>query len=410
MAAYKAVTVIVVFALLVLLAFLVGDSEYHATVVGWMPPIALVAGLAFAYGYLQLVKHNLTFAEEAFVTSCQRGSDVRFSVRFSNPLPVFVFKVDAHLVIADAFGNVANASETTLTLAPYESQSFDFTMRFDHLGTFEAGLDRVTISDFLGFFTATIDNARRTSVNVTPRLYPVGGVRFSDDALMEASRAAKAVLADSMDYAYAREYVAGDPLKTIHWKLSARSDHYMTRLYEQYTNPGVCIVLDFFGPGDDAELLMAMFDAVVEAGFSMADYSRSCGYETELRYCSKDGEHRLVRRWSAAEMAEIVDDMPAMGNADEDKAPAMDVLEEQLASSREQNNLVVCTADLDADMVSLVLAARGSQRSPLMVAVVPSGLDGRARDEYCKPLARLDAANVPYAVIAHADELGEVRP
>lgn len=403
----KVIAVSVVFALLLGLAFLVGDSSYHATVAGWMPPIALLVGLGLAFGYLQLVRRNLTFAEEALTTSCQRGSDVRFSVRFSNPLPVFIFKIDVHLVIADAYGNEANATTTTLTLAPYESQSFDFSMQFEHLGAYEAGLACVIISDFLGFFTATIENGKRTVVNVTPQSYPVDSVRFSNDALMEASRAAKSVLADSMDYAYAREYMAGDPLKTIHWKLSARSDHYMTRLYEQYTNPGVCIVLDFYGRGDDADLLMTMFDAVVEAGFSIADYSRSCGYETEIRFCAKDGEHRLVRRWAAVEMPEIVDDMPAMGNG-VGEAAAMDVLSEQLASSRGQNNLVVCTTNLDADMVSLVLGARGSQRVPLMVAVVPAGLDGRARDEYCKPLARLDSANVPYVVIAHASELAEV--
>ena len=409
-AVLKAVAVAVVFVVLMALAFLVGDADYHVTVVGWMPPIALAAALALAYGYLQLVKRNLTFVEEAQITSCQRDEDVRFSVRFANPLPLFVFKIDAHLVITDAFGNVANTTATTLTLSPYESQSFGFALHFDHIGTYEAGLDHVVISDFLGLFTATVQNEKRSSINVTPRLHPVGGIRFSDDALMEASRAAKSVLADSMDYAYAREYVAGDPLKTIHWKLSARSDHYMTRLYEQYTNPGVCIVLDFYGPGTDADVLMTMFDTVVEAGFALADYSRSSGFATEMRFATKSGEHRVLRRWSLAEMPEVVSEMPSISNDEADRAAALDIVREQLTSARGQNNLVVVTADLDSDMVSLVLGARAYGRAPLMVAVVPAGVVGRERDAYCKPLAPLDAVDVPYVVIAHADELSEVRP
>lgn len=408
--ARKAVVAAALLALFLALAFVVGDSDYHATVVGWMPPVALLAAFGLAYGYLQLVKRNLKFSEDAFVATCQRDSDVRFSVRFNNPLPVFVFKLDAHLVIADAYGNTANTTSTTLTLAPYESQSFGFTMHFDHIGTYEAGLERVVVSDFLGFFTATLDNASRSTVDVTPKLHPVGGIRFSNDALMEASRAAKAVLADSMDYAYSREYASGDPLKTIHWKLSARTGHYMTRLYETYTNPGVCIVLDFYGPGNDAEQLMTMFDAVVEAGFSIADYSRSCGYATEVCFATKEGVHRVLRRWSADELPGIIEEMPAMSNRDEDKAAALDVVGEQLAAQRGQNNLVVCTANLDSDMVSLILGARAHQRAPLMVAVVPAGLDGRERDAYCKPLARLDSVDVPYVVVAHASELSEVRP
>ncbi|MBQ9042102.1 MAG: DUF58 domain-containing protein [Eggerthellaceae bacterium] len=406
----KAVVCAAIFAVLVALAFLVGDSDYHATVVGWAPPIAMLAALALAFGYLQFVKRNLSFSEDTFAQSCQRGNDVQFSVRFSNPTPLFVFKLDAHLVIADAFGNTANTTSTTLTLAPYESQSFGFAMHFDHIGTYEAGLERVVISDFLGLFTVTVPNAKRSSINVTPRLHPVGGIRFSDDALMQASRAAKSVLADSMDYAYSREYVAGDPLKTIHWKLSARADHYMTRLYEQYTNPSVCVVLDFYGPGEGPEQLMTMFDTVVESGLAIADYARSCGFETEMRFCARSGERRVVRRWSPSELPEIVADMPVMSASDEDKAPARDVLTEQMGQGRGQNNLVVCTADLDADMVSLVLAARAHQRAPLLIAIVPTGVVGRERDAYCKPLARLDAVDVPYVVIAHAEELGEVRP
>lgn len=405
----KAIVCAAIFAVLVALAFLVGDSDYHATVVGWVPPIAMLAALALAFGYLQLAKRNLSFSEDTFAQSCQRGNDVQFSVRFSNPTPLFVFKLDAHLVIADAFGSTVNTTSTTLTLAPYESQSFGFAMHFDHIGTYEAGLERVIISDFLGLFTAVIPNAKRLMINVTPRLHPVGGIRFSDDALMEASRAAKSVLADSMDYAYAREYVAGDPLKTIHWKLSARADHYMTRLYEQYTNPGVCVVLDFFGPGEGPEQLMTMFDTIVESGLAVADYARSCGFETEMRYCARSGEHRVVRRWSPSELPEIVADMPVMSNDDANKSAVYDVLSEQMGQCRGRNNLVVCTANLDADMVSLVLAARAYQRAPLLVAIVPTGVVGRERDAYCKPLARLDAVDVPYMVIAHAEEIGEVR-
>lgn len=406
----KAIAVAVLLVLFFALAFIVGDGDSRATVVGWAPPVAILTSFGLAYGYLQLVKRNLRFSDEPLVSSCQRDSGIRFSVRFSNPLPVFIFKLDAHLVIADAYGDVANTTATTLTLAPYESQSFGFTMHFDHIGTYEAGLERVVVSDFLGLFTATLENGSRTAVDVTPRLHPIGGIRFSNDALMEASRAAKSVLADSMDYAYAREYASGDPLKTIHWKLSARSDHYMTRLYETYTNPGVCIVLDFYGKGEDAEQLMTMFDTVVEAGFSIADYSRSCGFDTEMRFAAKDGTHRVLRRWSVGEMPGIVEEMPVLSNRNEDKTAGLDVVAEQVSESRGQNNLVICTANIDSDMVSLVLSARARQRAPLLVAVVPAGLTGRERDGYCKPLARLDAVDAPYVVIAHASDLSEVRP
>jgi len=405
----KAVACAVVLALLLAIAFLAGDSTYHATLVGWVPFLTVLFAIALAFAYLQLVKRRLTFSEEAFATSCQRDSDVRFSVRFGNPLPLLVYRLEAFLFMADAMGTRTGEMSTTLALAPYDSQAFGFTMRFDHIGVYEAGLDRVVVSDFLGLFKTTLRRDQHALVNVTPKMHSVRGVRFSNDAMMEASRAAQAVLADSMDYAYSREYVTGDPLKTIHWKLSARTGQYMTRLYEVYTNPGVCVVLDFYGPSDDTVTLMSMFDTVVEAGFSLAEFAHTSGFDTEVRYVARDGGARLLHRWGQGELASIVSEMPAMSGNAVDASDALDVIAEQIGARQGQNNLVVCSANLDASMLSLVAGAKSLGRAPLFVAIVPVGLEGRERDAYCKPLARLDAAGVPYMAISQARELSEVR-
>ena len=58
--------------------------------------------------------------------------------------------------------------------------------------------------------------------------------------------------------------------------------------------------------------------------------------ETEVRFCSRSGEHRVLRRWSSGEMSEIVADMPPMSNDAEAQAaafkseviPAMEALRE----------------------------------------------------------------------------------
>ncbi len=407
--AARALACVVVLALLLACALVVGDSDYHATAIGWIPFLSAVFAIAGGFLYLQVVKARLSFAETSDMRDCERDSDVRFTVRFDNASPLFVFRIEAHFYISDLYGNIASEAATTLALSPHESFDLGFSTKFEHIGTYTAGLDRIVVEDFLGLFSTTVRNERRREVNVTPKLQPIDDIRFSADAMQETTKAAKSHVADSMDYSHVREYVPGDPLKTIHWKLSARTDHYLTRLYEVYTNPGVAIVLDFFGPSDAAGELMAMFDCVVEAGFSIARHAHEKGMDADLLFVDKQGDAHSLPTWSREDLPRLVDEMPRMSRDSRLAQEAAGLLRDQISSRYGQNNLVVCSANLDSEMVSLAVEAKLRRRSPLFVAVVPRRLTGRALDAYVKPLSRLDASDIPYIVLSSANDLQGVR-
>lgn len=405
----KALACAGILALLLACALVVGDSDYHATPIGWIPFLSAVLAIAGGFAYLQVIKAKLTFSESSDLRDCERDSDVRFTVRFNNASPLFIFRVEAFFYISDLYGNKASEASTTLALSPHESYDLGFSTKFEHIGTYTAGLDRIVVQDFLGLFETTVRNERRRQVNVTPKLQAIDDIRFSADAMQETTKAAKSHVADSMDYSHVREYVPGDPLKTIHWKLSARSDHYLTRLYEVYTNPGVAVVLDFFGPSDEAGELMAMFDCVVESGLSLSQHAREKGMDVDLLYVDKRGDAQSLSTWSKEDLPRLVDEMPRMRRDLALAQEAAGLLSDQISSRYGQNNLVICSANLDSEMVSLAVEAKLRRRSPLFIAVVPRKLTGRALDAYTKPLSRLDASDIPYIVLSNANDLRGVR-
>ncbi len=386
---------------------MIGDADYHASMIGWVPLITVVGAIVLAFLYLLFMRNGLSISESSASGSCQKGEEVVISTEFVNRRPLFYFCIQALLYISDAEGRPLTRTETTLALSPFARYSMGFTVRFDHVGTYSAGIYEVTICDFLRLFTHRIACKRKTEVQVTPRVVPIKRIAFSNDAALETSRAHKATLADSLDYAMVREYVPGDPLKTIHWKISARSENYMTRLFEVYNNPGAAIVMDFFAPSDDTETLMSMFDAVVESGFSLAAYSREQGMDTELHYVNRHGERCRRLSWSGIEAADIVEELPRMTKDAVHAQESLELVRSLVLSQNGQNNLIVCTADLSADMITLLIEAKARKRNPVLVAVVPSGLVGREREMYCSGLGRLSSANIGYIAIGSADELGE---
>lgn len=403
----KAAVVAALALLCALGAAFAGDGDYRATVIGWLPLLMLAAMVAAAFAYLQALKRGLSFSEASSLHDCRRGDEVAFSVDFRNATPLFYFKIDAGFYVSDLFGNVASETRTTLALSPFERTGLSFTARFDHVGTYSAGLSRVDVSDFLGLFTARLDAPARRFVQVTPRLQPIDRLELSNESQLETAKPAHAILADSLDYSSVREYVPGDPLKTVHWKLSARTPNYMTRLFEQTTNPGVAVVLDFYAPKDSPEALMGMFDAVVETGFSVAEYAQGCGMDVEVFFCDRDGVRRRCLSWGPDELDEIVADMPGVTDDVEKQDEAVDLTASIMRNQYGQNNIVVCSANLSARMVSTLVDAKMRRRNPLMFAVVPNGLVGRELEDRIAPLARLDAANVGYRVLARSDELLE---
>lgn len=394
-----------VLALFLLVALLVGDADYHATPVGWMPFIASLACIALCQAYVRLAARSLRWDEKARLSECRRGSKVPFTVTFENKGVLVLLSVRARLYVADARGGIAGETTTVLTLGPRATCDVPFGVPFDHVGAFKAGLREVEVSDFLGLFRRTWASMEPSEVCVTPAVPDLGAVRFSDESDEEAPRSLKAVLADSLDYAHVREYVPGDPLKTIHWKLSARSEHYLTRLYEKSTSPGVAVVIDFYAPGEDAREAMELVDATVETGLAVARYAQSRGMDAEVRYVNRSGERRRIVRFGQEAVLALVREMPAGPPSDAMRAHAVD---EVLGLSRGRgghDNVVVCSANLGADMVGAVVEAKMARKAPLFLAAVPRRLVDRDLARYMAPLGALDSAGVAYRAISRSDEL-----
>lgn len=394
-----------VLALFLLVALLVGDADYRATPVGWMPFIAAVLCIVLCQAYVRLAARSLSFREKARFSDCRRGSNVPFTVAFENTGILVLLNVRVRLYVADSHGDVANETTTSLTLGPRATCEVPFDVPFDHVGTFKAGVREVEVSDFLGLFRRAWSNASPSEVCVTPAVPDLGMVRFSDESDVETPKPLKAVLADSLDYAYVRDYVPGDPLKTIHWKLSARSEGYLTRLYEKNTSPGVAVVLDFFAPSEDAQEAMELVDATVETALAVARYAQSRGMDAELRYVNRYGERRRIVRFDQDAALALVREMPSGAAGDGLRQHAVDEVRDLSRSWGGQGNIVVCSANVGADMVGAVTEAKMAHRAPLFLAAVPRRLVDRDLVRYLAPLGALESVGVAYHAVSRSDEL-----
>jgi uncharacterized protein (DUF58 family) len=400
----KVLAVCCVFVVFLFIALVVGTAEYKASVVGWAALLAFCIMLVASFVYSKLLARSLSVEQISNAAECKRGQVVTFAVNFKNSGPLFFFRVRAHFYVADANGNIIFDESTTLALSAFEAYDLRFDVAFEHVGSYLAGVYSVEVGDFLGLFANAIAVSAQSQINVIPQVQQIAAIELSTDALRENQRAAKTVMADSMDYSHVREYVPGDPLKTVHWKLSARGGTYMTKLFELATNPGVTIIIDFTTPECTAEEAYSLFDCIVEAAFSVDAYARQKGFESEIMFVDRDGQVRHLLSWNEDVLASVVADMPRMqaGFAD---TRAVELVGEQVYSRDGQNNLVVCGANFGPDVVAALLQTKQARRNPIFFAAAPKKLAGRELDKWCKPLAQLESAGIAFSVIQRSEEL-----
>ena len=376
-------------------------------VFGYLPLLVLVLAILLSFVYLRIIIHGFSFSEDSLLPSCERGQEIEFVVHFKNATFLPFLRLEPTFFISDLFGETDVSIPASMPLMPFEERDFSFEARFDHIGTYEAGVQQVMICDLLGLFSKTIVNDKRHEVEVLPRLFDVSRVELTNVASQETNKAFQPLVTDDMDYAGVREYQWGDPLKTIHWKLSGRSlnENYFTRLFETFTNPGLTIILDTTADQTDNESLMFMFDGLIESALSVNFYARKQGIDSEIVYTNRYHEQIHARILNLEESDDLIADIPRINIGD--GSEARELLRRECNSIHGQDNVAFCTSHISEEAISALVNLRMHKRNPILFVVIPRGLGDDEVKELLRPLRRLEAQGIVYYAISGAEDLQE---
>lgn len=389
---------------IVLSIVLVVPAVFINTLYGYIPIFVMELMILFSFVYLQILKKTISYKEMSDLSNCQRGTEISFTVEIKNASFLVYTKVEPFFYISDLFGRDDTVTSSIVSLSPFEKRQFDFDIRFDHIGTYNAGLRKIVLHDLLGLFSYTIENEKAHTISVVPRLFVPKTVELSNEVVSESEKNIVPTLSDSADYNSVREYVIGDPIKNIHWKLSARQDVYMTKLFENYTNTGMGIIMDFMSLEYDSDTMMSMFDGVVETAISLSKYAVDNGIDTELMYLDKKNVKKKISAYARDNVVSMVEDMPKI-HIEQDKTTAVDILREEGNAIYSQGNIAFCTDNITADLIETMINIKNRRKNPMLFILVPDSLSEEEKDDYLRPLRSLSSSNISYSVLESAEDL-----
>jgi uncharacterized protein (DUF58 family) len=163
-----------------------------------------------------------------------------------------------------------------------------YELRPPRRGMFDIGPLTVTVADALGLAWGTVALGGRQPLTVTPEVVPLPSSGLSMPAGDGEATVVQRRATGDEDDSMTREYRAGDAMRRVHWRASARHGDLMVRQEEQRSLPQARIIVDTRLAGyrdalpdaDDVE--SPSFEWVVRMLASVSVHLRRMGFELSL--------------------------------------------------------------------------------------------------------------------------------
>lgn len=297
---------------------------------------ALFAVLSMLFSALSVLLARRSLQLDCQVTpeETPRGetAHLRVRVRRHAPLPVSPLRVTVGLGDLQA--------EYTLPLNR-RTPALEVDIPARHIGALPAGVLSAAFTDALGLFRGQV-SCRSTvqELLVLPRSFEVAPLRFLDG---EDGRALQNRTTEDLSSPEdTRVYRQGDPLKRVHWKLSARRRELIVRKFETPAPPDTLILLDCTPPAS-----AALWDALCETALSVAEMQAKSDAPVRVPlYGGQAVEFLSDRSGSVAPLAEMLARQPLEGGTE-----FFRVLNTELRRMRRTGATVIITAQLNAGVV-----------------------------------------------------------
>ena len=171
------------------------------------------------------------------------------------------------------FSNQISFFEMHVPIQSKNSQRITFQLSSKFCGILNIRSVYMTIYDPLKIFRRRIARNITAQVAVVPEIHDIGGtVSYTDRVDDESDRFSENKPGDDPSEVFdLREYIPGDKLNRIHWKLSSKKDDFIVKDYSLPIDAPSTLFLDL-RCYEDSEFTLPVFDTLVETMLSISQF------------------------------------------------------------------------------------------------------------------------------------------
>lgn len=174
---------------------------------------------------------------------CEKDAPVNYEIRIINTSPIPYPFLEAFITHPRDDGIRCLKKRMYLSLAPFDGYIINKDVSFRYRGLYEIGVSHLYISDFLRLVRIRVDIDNYSNIVVYPRILNVAAEDHHAYTELPSVHAPTAT-AEMAEAANIREYRMGDSQKSVHWKLSSKTEELQVKDYSINRDRNVYIFAD----------------------------------------------------------------------------------------------------------------------------------------------------------------------
>lgn len=198
-------------------------------------------------------KKQVQFSLAAPLGDCYQNQRISLGIQVNNPSVALSSNVFLTLCIANEFYNRKSVQTFNLPLHMGENRQLYLPLLFENCGKIRVSIESVKTTGILGIFTSSIPcDAESKVFYIFPEKLDIsvqdGKYDSTSNREQYPRNESEQKGEDAMEISGIREYVPGDRIRDIHWKLSAKSDNDKLFIKEHVTqsDKGIRLLVELF--------------------------------------------------------------------------------------------------------------------------------------------------------------------
>ena len=319
------------------------------------------------------------------------GEEIGFDVRLVNrkPLPLAWVIVDDELpsdlvlrgvTMLSSHKPLRNILSNLLSLSWYEAVTRRYRLDCRHRGYYSFGPAIVRTGDLFGFATRTLDLDAEDMLLIYPRVVALSELGIPSRQLFGDLTTRQQLVQDPLRVVGVRGYAAGDSLRRVHWKATARTGELQIKVLESTTSRDIVLFLNVSTFEPDWQGIVpgllelgiitaaAIANAALTTGESLGLYVNTNlpGSDQPARIRPADGPGQLTAILETLAMIKPFATVP------------MDrFLAREARVLRWSATIVLVTAVINNQLLSTLLHLRRAGRRVALIAIGPDGASVR---------------------------------
>ena len=290
--------------------------------------------------------------DENFVS--ERKTPVNIAIKIVNKSFLPTPFISVNVLMPDDKKDTMVNKKILLSLNPRKSVVIDSDFIKAYIGTYKYGIYHAEVTDLFRIFKFRIKVSSFGKVKIIPRSVTINDFVNSEKVHNYKTLTRYTDFNEDNEIADVRQYIDGDSLKRVHWKLSSKSENFFTKIFEEDSKNTITVIPDLDFYYDDIDLNLESSNSVIE--ISLAFVSKMVAVNKKCNVIWDDMADEKSKIYvDSFYMFEKFHNMISDVTFDTPKFSVMNLLNRHIESTENGSNIYIITSKISDSVIDQLI-------------------------------------------------------